>query len=115
MAAEVAGEQPRLVVVAAAADVAIDLLQADEIGILGLDAVDDAVERIAAVATTDPLVDVPTQEPHQPPHSARRRRNAGVESSSFQNDLFTGSILPGAPVRKPQAPAGEYGPARKPV
>ena len=33
MAAEVAGQKPRLVVVVAAADVAIDLLQADEVGV----------------------------------------------------------------------------------
>ena len=75
MAAEVAGEQPRLVVEAAAANVAIDLLQADEIGILRLDAVDDPRERIAAVAAADPLVDIPAEEPHgEPPSSDRRRR-----------------------------------------
>jgi hypothetical protein len=41
MAAEVAGQEPGLIVVIAAADVAIDLLQANEVGVFRLDAGDD--------------------------------------------------------------------------
>jgi hypothetical protein len=73
MAAEVAGEEPRLVVVLAAANVAVDLLQADQVWVFRLDAGDDSIERIPAVAAPDSLVNVPTEQPHQPPSSCRRR------------------------------------------
>jgi len=38
------------------------LLQADDIRILRLDAVDDPHKQVPPVATTDPPVDVPTQQ-----------------------------------------------------
>ena len=44
VAAEVASQEPGLIVVIAAADVAIDLLQADEVGIFRLDAGDDPLQ-----------------------------------------------------------------------
>src|SRR6188768_3510114 len=62
---EVFGQQLRLVVKAAAADFAIDLLQADQIGILFLDHADYALEIVAAIAAADALVDVVTQKPHR--------------------------------------------------
>ncbi len=63
--AEVVGQQLGLVVVAGAADVAVDLLQADDVGVLRLDDGEDPPESIAAVAAADSLMDVVTQDPHR--------------------------------------------------
>ena len=64
MRAEVAGEQPGLIIEPAPRHETVHLLQADQVGILRLDAVDDPRERIPPVPATDPLVDVPTQQSH---------------------------------------------------
>ena len=50
-----------LVVVARPRDVPVDLLQADEVGVLGLDDLDDPLEAVAAIASADSLVNVVAQ------------------------------------------------------
>lgn len=72
MAAEPAGQQPRLIVTTTAADESIDFLKADKVGILSLDTIDDPLEDVPPVAAADPLVDVPGEESHV----IRRRRGA---------------------------------------
>jgi hypothetical protein len=72
LAAEPAGQQPRLIVTTTAADESIDFLKADEVGILRLDTIDDPLENVPPVAAADPLVDVPGEESHV----TRRRRDA---------------------------------------
>ena len=64
VAAEVATQQPRLIVVVAAVHEPIHLLQADQIGILRLDAVDDPTQCVAAIPAADALVNIPAQQPH---------------------------------------------------
>ena len=53
-----------LIVKSTATDVSIDLLQADDVGRLGFDDVDDSFKAIQAVSAADTLVNVETQEPH---------------------------------------------------
>ena len=65
MEAKRLGQQPRLVVEPAAADEPIDLLEADDVGVFRLDAVDDPLERVAAIPAADPFVDVPAEQSHR--------------------------------------------------
>jgi hypothetical protein len=62
---EVFSQQPRLIVESRTPHVAIDLLQADQVGILRLDHVDDPIEPILPIAPADPFVHVVAQEAHQ--------------------------------------------------
>ena len=55
------GELPRLVVVPRPPDVAVDLLEADQVRVLLLDDPDDPLDAVAAVAPADPLMDVVAQ------------------------------------------------------
>src|SRR5262249_28625781 len=63
--AEVPGQQGGGVVVVGAAAVAVDFLEADEVGVGLGDDTDDAVEAVAAVAAADALVDVVGQQSHR--------------------------------------------------
>ena len=54
-------EFPGLVVVPRSRDVTVDLLQADHVGVLGLDDLDDPLEAVATIATADPLMNVVAQ------------------------------------------------------
>lgn len=58
-----------LIVKPTATDIAIDFLQADDIGRLGFDDLLDPLEAIAAVSAADPLVDVVAQQTHRKLHS----------------------------------------------
>ena len=64
MGPEVAGEESRLIIELAPPHEPIHLLQADEVGILSLNAVDDPGEGIPPVTAADPLVNVPAQQSH---------------------------------------------------
>ena len=55
----------RLIVVARAAGIVIDLLQADQVRILVLDDFDDPFQPVPPIASADAFVDVVTQEPHE--------------------------------------------------
>ena len=61
---EIVGQHPRLIVKARAADVVIDFLQANQVGIFLLDDFDHPLEPVAAVAAADPFVNVVTEQPH---------------------------------------------------
>src|SRR5205823_5371628 len=63
---EAIGQQARLIVITRAAHMVIDLLQANQIGILLLDHVDDPFEVVAPVAPADSLMNVVAQKPHRP-------------------------------------------------
>jgi hypothetical protein len=62
---ELLGEQFGLVVVPRPADVAVDLLQTDQVGILGLDDLDDPFEGVPAISAADAFVDVVAEDPHR--------------------------------------------------
>ena len=68
---------PGLVIVPRPRHVTIDFLKADEIGVLGLDDLDDPIETIEAVAAADPLVDVVAQKAHGHPSSSWSGRFSG--------------------------------------
>ena len=59
---EVLCQQLGLIVVAGAGAVAIDLLQADDVGPGGFDNTDHALEVIATILPADPLMDVVAQD-----------------------------------------------------
>ena len=61
------GEQARLMVESRTADVAVDFLQTDEIGVLFLDNVDNPFNPVSTVAPADSFVDIVTQQPHPQP------------------------------------------------
>ena len=61
------GQLTRLVVVPRSPHVPIDLLEADQVGILVLDDLDDPFQAVAAVATADAFMDVVAQESHGHP------------------------------------------------
>ena len=61
---EMLSQHPRLVVKAAAAHVLVDLLQADQVGVLLLDYLNHASKVVAAVAPADSFVNVVAQQPH---------------------------------------------------
>ena len=63
--AEVVGQQLGLIVVTGAADVSVDLLQADDVGVLRFDHGQDPAEPVAAIAGADPFMDVITQNAHR--------------------------------------------------
>ena len=50
-----------LIVVARPRDVTVDLLQADQVGVLGLDDLDDPLETVTTITTADPLMNVVAQ------------------------------------------------------
>ncbi len=59
------GKHFHLIVVMRTANVAIDLLQANDVGILVLDHPNDAFQAVAAIPAADALVNVITQQTHR--------------------------------------------------
>ena len=59
------GQLHRLIVVPGSRHVAVHLLQADQVRVLFLDHPDDPLEAVAAIPTTNPLMDIITQHSHQ--------------------------------------------------
>ena len=61
---EIIGQQPRLIVKARAANIVIDFLQANQVGVFLLDDFDHPLEPVTAVAAANPFVNVVTEQPH---------------------------------------------------
>ena len=54
-------ELPGLIVVTRSRHVAVDLLEADDVWVFGLDDLDDPLEAVTAITTADPFMDVIAQ------------------------------------------------------
>jgi hypothetical protein len=80
---EVPRQQLALVVKTRAANVVIDLLQANQVGVLLLDHVDDARQVVAAIAAADSFVDVVAQKPHGSREFTGRRTKAGGTMQAY--------------------------------
>ncbi len=57
-------QPPGLVIVPRSRHIAVDFLQADQVGLLVSDDLDDALQAIAAIATTNSLMNVIAQNSH---------------------------------------------------
>ena len=75
------------------ADVPVDLLEADQVGVLVLDDLDDPLDPVTPVAAADPLVDVVAEQSHgHPPLGISGAGGKGWESGRF--------LGPGFPIRR---------------
>ena len=63
--AKIAGQETRLLVVMAPGCVVGDLLEADQVGILPFDHLDNPIEMVSTVSATDPFMDVVGQKSHR--------------------------------------------------